>query len=143
ADVNAEVKTGEKVAVLGPSGSGKSTLLALLAGLDRPTSGEILLLGKDLATMDEREMTTFRARHLGIVFQQFHLMTHLTAEENVALPLRIAGATTSRAEAAEALARVGLGQRLAHYPHQLSGGECQRVAIARAMIGRPPLILAD
>lgn len=142
-DVNATIGAGERVAVIGPSGSGKSTLLALLAGLDRPTRGRVALLGEDIGTMDEERLTAFRARNLGIVFQQFHLMSHLTAAENVALPLRIAGAPDAPAKAKEALARVGLGARLSHFPHELSGGECQRVAIARAMIGRPPLILAD
>lgn len=142
-DVNAHIKAGEKVAVIGPSGSGKSTLLALLAGLDRPSQGKIALLGQDIGSMDESRLTEFRAQHLGIVFQQFHLMSHLTAAENVALPLRIAGDTDAPRKAGEALGRVGLGARLTHFPHELSGGECQRVAIARAMIGKPPLILAD
>lgn len=142
-DVTAEVRSGERVAILGPSGSGKSTLLALLAGLDRPTQGSISILGQDIGRMDERALTAFRAKHLGIVFQQFHLMSHLTASENVALPLRIAGDHGAADKAANALARVGLGARLTHFAHEMSGGECQRVAIARAMIGRPPLILAD
>jgi putative ABC transport system ATP-binding protein len=142
-DLSATVSKGERVAVIGPSGSGKSTLLSLLAGLDRPTAGQILLLSQDIGRMSERELTQFRARHLGIVFQQFHLMSHLTAAENVALPLRIAGDGEATEKAAASLDRVGLGQRLKHFPHELSGGECQRVAIARAMIGRPPLILAD
>jgi len=145
-DVTASIARGERVAILGPSGSGKSTLLALLAGLDRPTSGTIEIAGADLGGLSERALTAFRARHLGIVFQQFHLMSHLTAHENVALPLRIAGAPSPQAAAepaAAALAAVGLGHRLTHFPHQLSGGECQRVAIARALVGRPPLILAD
>lgn len=141
--VNAEVNAGETVAILGPSGSGKSTLLSLLAGLDRPSAGHIKLLGDDIGKMPEKQLATFRARHLGIVFQQFHLMSHLSARENVALPLKIAGKRDAADKAAEALAAVGLGHRMAHFPHELSGGECQRVAIARALIGRPPLILAD
>jgi putative ABC transport system ATP-binding protein len=148
-DVNAEVRCQQRVAIVGPSGSGKSTLLALLAGLDRPTGGRIELDGRDLGPLSERELTAFRARTLGIVFQQFHLMAHLTAQENVALPLRIAArdgggsAKAAAAKAAEALAQVGLGHRLTHAPHELSGGECQRVAIARALVGEPPVLLAD
>lgn len=141
--LNAEIQRGERVAIIGPSGSGKSTLLALLAGLDRPTEGSISVLGEKMSSLNERALTAFRAKHLGIVFQQFHLMSHLTAQENVALPLRISGTADASAKAAAALGRVGLGARLTHFPHELSGGECQRVAIARAMIGRPPLILAD
>jgi putative ABC transport system ATP-binding protein len=141
--VEAEIRRGETVAILGPSGSGKSTLLALLAGLDRPTRGRVELLGEDVGALSERRLTEFRARNLGIVFQQFHLMSHLTALVNVALPLKIAGAGDAVARARAALDAVGLGPRTGHYPHELSGGECQRVAIARAMVGRPPLILAD
>jgi putative ABC transport system ATP-binding protein len=145
--VNATIRRRERVAIVGPSGSGKSTLLALLAGLDRPSGGRIELGGVDLGTLPERALTAFRAKTLGIVFQQFHLMAHLTAVENVALPLRIAGGAASAAEAATKaagmLAQVGLGHRLTHAPHELSGGECQRVAIARALVGEPPLILAD
>lgn len=141
--VTASVAAGETVAIIGPSGSGKSTLLSLLAGLDRPTSGKIELLGSDIGSMAERDLTGFRAKNLGIVFQQFHLMSHLSAVENVALPLKIAGNATARERATKALSEVGLGHRLAHYPHELSGGERQRVAIARALVGRPPLILAD
>ena len=141
--VDAEIRRGERVAVLGPSGSGKSTLLALLAGLDRPTAGRVLVAGEDLGQLGERQLTAFRARSVGIVFQQFHLLAHLTARENVALPVRIAGGADAAARATEALTSVGLGHRLAHFPHELSGGECQRVAIARALVGRPPLLLAD
>jgi putative ABC transport system ATP-binding protein len=137
------VKNGEKVAILGPSGSGKSTLLSLLAGLDQPNSGRILLKGHDLGKMDERTLTQLRAENLGIVFQQFHLMSHLTALENVALPLRILGKGEAFARAERALERVGLKARLDHFPHEMSGGECQRTAIARAMVAEPPLILAD
>jgi len=142
-DVSASFAKGERVAIVGPSGSGKSTLLALLAGLDRPTSGEVNVLGKDMGALAENELTAFRARHLGIVFQQFHLIGHLTARENVALPLRIThqGDVWARAEAA--LSDVGLNHRLRHFPRQMSGGECQRVAIARAMVGQPEIILAD
>jgi len=141
--INAEVKTSERVAVLGPSGSGKSTLLALLSGLDQPTSGTIELAGTVLGSLSERQLTSYRARYLGIVFQQFHLMAHLSALENVMLPLRIAGLHDVGPRATEALNDVGLGHRLSHRPQQLSGGECQRVAIARAIVGEPALILAD
>lgn len=141
--VTATIAAGEVVAVLGPSGSGKSTLLALLAGLDRPSAGRIMFRGSDLGALSERELTQFRARHLGIVFQQFHLMGHLTAQENVALPLRIAGTKDAHEAAAALLAQVGLGPRCHHFPSELSGGECQRVAIARAMVAQPDLILAD
>jgi len=141
--IDAEVKTGERVAVLGPSGSGKSTLLALLSGLDQPTSGTIELAGTVLGSLSERQLTSYRARYLGIVFQQFHLMAHLSALENVMLPLRIAGLHDVGPRATEALNDVGLGHRLSHRPQQLSGGECQRVAIARAIVGEPALILAD
>lgn len=142
-DLSVEVGKGETVAVVGPSGSGKSTLLALLAGLDRPTTGKVALFGEDVTKLSEKQLTVLRAKNLGIVFQQFHLMGHLTAAENVALPLEILEQddATSRAEAA--LTAVGLGERTHHFPYQMSGGECQRVAIARAMIASPPLILAD
>lgn len=138
-----KVEHGQKIAILGPSGSGKSTLLALLAGLDRPTSGQIILDGEDLTRLSEEELTSRRTRKIGIVFQQFHLIPHLTALENVALPLRIQGERDPRERATDALAAVGLAHRLAHFPHEMSGGENQRTAIARAMVGRPPLILAD
>lgn len=141
--VEAVIEPGETVAIIGPSGSGKSTLLSLLAGLDRPTSGRIELLGEDIGSMTERKLTTFRARNLGIVFQQFHLMSHLSAAENAALPLKIARDAEANEKATAALTAVGLGHRTGHYPHELSGGECQRVAIARALVSRPPLILAD
>ena len=144
-DVNATIKKGDRVAILGPSGSGKSTLMALLAGLDRPTAGKVSVLGQDLGSLSESELGQFRAKHLGIVFQQFHLIGHLTAQENVALPLRILNVAPREAmeRAAAALADVGLGHRLDHVPSRLSGGECQRVAIARAMITKPTGILAD
>ena len=140
--VECAFRRSETVAVIGPSGSGKSTLLALMAGLDRPTSGKVSLLGQDLSTLAERQLTALRARHLGIVFQQFHLMAHLTARENVALPLDLMGRPDADAADA-ALAQVGLGHRLNHYPHELSGGECQRTAIARALVVTPEILLAD
>lgn len=138
-----KLEKSETLAVVGQSGSGKSTLLSLLAGLDRPTSGQVMWLGQDLGTKTEEELTAFRARQLGIVFQQFHLMSHLTALENVSLPLEIAREPNSWVRARDALAQVGLGARENHFPNQLSGGEKQRVAIARAIVMRPPLLLAD
>jgi len=140
-----EVAAGETIAILGPSGSGKSTLLGLLAGLDPPDQGTIALRGQVLTTMDQAALTRYRARHLGIVFQQFHLMRHLNAIENVMLPLEIAGVShrQARTQAEVALTQVQLNHRLDHFPHQLSGGECQRVAIARALAVEPELMLAD
>lgn len=137
------VTKGETAAILGPSGSGKSTLLAMLAGLDKPDSGGVSLMGKDLTTMSEEKLTTFRSQHMGIVFQQFHLMGHLNALENVSLPLDILSDPQAEERAKTALQDVGLGHRLHHFPHELSGGECQRVAIARAFVAAPDLILAD
>jgi len=141
-NVDTSVATGELVAILGASGSGKSTLLGLLAGLDEPTGGRILLDGTDLYSLNDKERTRFRARHISLVFQQFHLLPHLTALENVALPLEILG-TPDPARAEALLSAVGLRERIHHLPSQLSGGECQRVAIARALITEPRLLLAD
>ncbi len=141
--LNANIAPAERVAIVGSSGSGKSTLLALLAGLDRPTAGRVVVFGRDLTPLSECELTAWRAETLGIVFQQFHLMAHLTARENVALPLRILGQERAFERATAALTEVGLSSRQAHFPHQLSGGECQRVAIARALITKPKLLLAD
>jgi putative ABC transport system ATP-binding protein len=141
--VNLDAQAGETIAILGPSGSGKSTLLSLLAGLDSPTSGSVTLAGKNLTAMNEESLARFRAKNLGIIFQQFHLMNNLTAKENVRLPLEISGTSEADAKARQALIDVGLGHRLDHFPHQLSGGECQRVAIARAIVVEPPLLLAD
>ncbi len=140
--VDANVNTGELVAILGASGSGKSTLLGLLAGLDDPTGGRILVDGTDLYSLSDAERTKYRARHISLVFQQFHLLPHLTALENVGLPLEILG-KEDEAKAAALLEAVGLGGRMHHLPSQLSGGECQRVAIARALITGPSLLLAD
>lgn len=142
-DLNMSMEEGETVAILGQSGSGKSTLLTLLAGLDSPSSGEILLNGKNMQALNEEELSKFRALNIGIIFQQFHLMSHLTALENVSLPLDLFKDDDSTAKAKEALEQVGLGHRIDHFPHQLSGGECQRVAIARAMVVRPSILLAD
>ena len=134
---------GETLAITGQSGSGKSTLMALLAGLDRPDSGRIVVAGHDLVGMEEAELTRFRAGHIGIVFQQFHLMPHLSAEENVSLPLELLGRPSQPEAIGALLDRVGLAARRRHLPGQLSGGECQRVAIARALAVAPDLLLAD
>ena len=137
------VQAGDTVAVTGQSGSGKSTLIALLAGLDKPDRGRIRINGADLTAMDETGLTRFRAAHLGIVFQQFHLLPHLSAEENVRLPLELLGRSPERGEIEALLENVGLAARRTHLPAQLSGGECQRVAIARALAVKPLLLLAD
>lgn len=137
------IQSGESVAIIGPSGSGKSTLLSMLAGLDRPSAGKIEVMGQDMATMNEGDLAIFRGKQLGIVFQQFHLMPSLSALENVALPLDIAGDKQAAAKAMSALNDVGLSGRLHHLPKELSGGECQRVAIARALVTSPALLLAD
>jgi len=142
-DLNLQMEAGDTLAILGQSGSGKSTLLSLLAGLDSPSSGHIVLNGQDLNQLSEAQLSTFRARNIGIIFQQFHLMSHLTALENVSLPLDLLQDANATAKAREALEQVGLGKRREHFPHQLSGGECQRVAIARAMVVRPAILLAD
>lgn len=142
--VNAEFKLGETVAIVGQSGSGKSTLLSLLAGLDRPSSGDVIVDGQSLNQLSEEEMTHFRGERIGIVFQQFHLLPHLTALENVMIPLEILKPGPDVREKALALLKqVDLGHRAHHLPSQLSGGECQRVAIARALVVEPRLLLAD
>ncbi|WP_447963701.1 ABC transporter ATP-binding protein [Nitrospira sp. Ecomares 2.1] len=142
-NISFEVLTNEVVAIVGPSGSGKSTLLGLLAGLDRPTQGSIRINQTDITTLTETEMAHFRRKHIGYVFQAFHLLPTLTALENVALPLELQGISTGTVRAKALLQSVGLEHRLHHYPVQLSGGEQQRVALARAFIVRPPLLLAD
>jgi len=142
-DVSLAILRGETVAVMGASGAGKSTLLALLAGLDEPTSGSVHLAGSDLTTLDEDGRAALRARHVGFVFQSFHLVPSLTALENVMLPLELARRRDARAAALEVLGRVGLAGRVGHYPRQLSGGEQQRVAIARAFVTRPDVLFAD
>lgn len=142
ADVTFDVEKGEWIAVMGPSGSGKSTLLNILGGLDRPTSGRVTLEGEDLARLPPPQLARFRAEKVGFVFQQFHLVPYLTALENVMLA-QYFHSLADEAEAAEALRRVGLGDRLGHLPAQLSGGEQQRVCVARALINQPNLILAD
>ncbi len=142
-DVSLNIAPGESVAVVGESGAGKSTLLALLAGLDLPTSGRVLLDGQDLTELDEDGRAALRAQRVGFVFQSFHLIPALTALENVMLPLELAGNSAARAAAMDTLRRVGLGPRLGHYPRQLSGGEQQRVALARAFVTRPAVLFAD
>jgi putative ABC transport system ATP-binding protein len=141
--VSLQVFPGESVAIVGVSGSGKSTLLGLLAGLDAPSAGRVLLDGQDLTVLDEDGRAAVRGRTVGFVFQSFQLLPALTALENVMLPLELAAAADARAEATRLLERVGLGERLHHYPKQLSGGEQQRVAIARAFVTQPKLLLAD
>ena len=141
--VSLTLAPGEAVAVLGPSGSGKSTMMMVLAGLERPSAGSVRIAGQELGELDEDGLARLRQRHVGIVFQSFHLMATMTALENVAIPLELAGHPDPAGTAAAALDRVGLGHRLAHYPGQLSGGEQQRVAIARAFVAEPSLLLAD
>jgi putative ABC transport system ATP-binding protein len=143
ADVDLQIAAGETVAIIGASGAGKSTLLALLAGLDEPSSGRIWLNGAELTALDEDGRAAVRARHVGFVFQSFHLVPSLTAIENVMLPLELAGQSNARAAAAQVLDRVNLSPRREHYPRQLSGGEQQRVAIARAFVTRPAVLFAD
>ena len=143
ADVSLSVRTGETLAIIGASGAGKSTLLALLAGLDSPSAGRVLIAGADLTELDEDGRAAVRGRHVGFVFQSFHLIPSLTALENVMLPLELRGRGDAREMAAQALAQVGLTPRSAHYPKQLSGGEQQRVAIARAYVTHPDVLFAD
>jgi len=142
-DVNLSVRAGEVVALVGASGAGKTTLLALLAGLDRPTSGKVWLSGTDLTSLDEDGRARLRGERVGFVFQSFHLVPSLTALENVMLPLELTGDANAQQRAREALESVGLGPRVRHYPRQLSGGEKQRVAIARAFITGPEILFAD
>ena len=138
-----KVKKGETVAILGQSGSGKSTFLSLLAGLDQPDFGSIEIDGTDLTKLKQEDLAHFRSKNLGIVFQQYHLMSNLTALENVALPLELQRQKEAETKARKALEQVGLSHRLSHLPSELSGGECQRVALARAIVTKPSLILAD
>ncbi|HKU14583.1 MAG TPA: ABC transporter ATP-binding protein [Steroidobacteraceae bacterium] len=143
AEVDLQIAAGETVAIVGASGAGKSTLLALLAGLDEPSDGRVWLNGAELTALDEDGRAAVRARHVGFVFQSFHLVPSLTAIENVMLPLELAGLPNARSAAAEVLAQVNLSPRREHYPRQLSGGEQQRVAIARAFVTRPAVLFAD
>jgi putative ABC transport system ATP-binding protein len=141
--ISLQVAKGQSLAITGPSGSGKSTLLGLLAGLDTPTTGEIILAGESLTALDEDGRAKVRAESVGFVFQSFQLLPGLTALENVMLPLELKGASDARARAKIYLDKVGLAQRLHHYPQQLSGGEQQRVAIARAFVTKPNVLFAD
>ncbi len=138
-----DVARGETVGVVGPSGSGKSTMLAVIAGLERPSAGRVTVAGADLADLDEDALARFRRNHVGIVFQSFHLVPTMTALENVAVPLELAGRADAFDRAAHGLAAVGVAHRRDHYPAQLSGGEQQRVALARAVVAEPDLVLAD
>src|SRR5208282_2528938 len=142
-DVSLTIAKGEAVGVVGPSGSGKSTLLMIMAGLERPDRGEVEIDGVKLGAMNEDALARFRGQRIGIVFQSFHLIPTMTALENVAAPLELAGANDATARARAELEQVGLGDRLSHYPAQLSGGEQQRVALARALCPRPSLLIAD
>ncbi|MDH2201231.1 ABC transporter ATP-binding protein [Ectopseudomonas oleovorans] len=142
-DLDLELNKGDSLAIVGASGSGKSTLLGLLAGLDLPSGGAVLLAGKNLSELDEDQRARLRAEHVGFVFQSFQLLDSLTALENVMLPLELEGHADARQRARALLERVGLGQRLTHYPRQLSGGEQQRVAIARAFAAEPDVLFAD
>src|SRR5215207_4650786 len=134
---------GTFTAIMGPSGSGKSTFLACMAGLEPPTAGRVVVAGQDLAELDEGPRTRFRRDHVGLVFQGFHLLPYLTADQNVALPLRLVGRRPDRRRIDSLLDRVGLAERRGHYPAELSGGEQQRVAIARALVTEPAVVLAD
>ena len=141
--VSVDVAQGRLTAVMGPSGSGKSTLMHILAGLDRPTSGEVSVAGVEVTALDDTELTKLRRDHIGFIFQFFNLLPMLTAAENIVLPLRLAGATPDKAWLAELIEKVGLGDRLTHRPAELSGGQQQRVAVARALVSRPSVMFAD
>ena len=141
--ISLDVTRGETLALVGPSGSGKSSLLMLMGGLERATGGKVQALGHDLVRLGEDALARVRRKHMGVVFQSFHLIPTMTALENVATPLEIAGDADAFERAEEELVTVGLGERLNHYPSEMSGGEQQRVALARAAVGRPELLLAD
>ena len=141
--IDLQVAAGESVALLGPSGSGKSSLMAVLSGMERPSGGTVRVAGLAFDTLDENALAVARRGRIGIILQAFHLLPTMTALENVAVPLELAGATDAFARAEAELTHVGLGHRLRHYPAQLSGGEQQRVAIARALVSRPALLFAD
>jgi putative ABC transport system ATP-binding protein len=142
-DIDLHIGGGEAVGLIGPSGSGKSTLLMVMAGLERPDSGSVVIAGEDLGSLDEDDLARFRGRRIGIVFQSFHLIPTMTALENVAVPLELAGDGDAFDRAAHELGAVGLADRLGHYPAQLSGGEQQRVALARALAPNPAILVAD
>jgi putative ABC transport system ATP-binding protein len=142
-DVALTIGRGETVGLVGPSGSGKSTLLMIMAGLERPDSGSVIVAGEDLGRLDEDDLARFRGRNIGIVFQSFHLIPTMTARENVAVPLELAGVADAFERAERELAAVGLSDRMHHYPAQLSGGEQQRVALARALAPQPAILVAD
>jgi putative ABC transport system ATP-binding protein len=142
-DIDLNIGAGEADGLVGPSGSGKSTLLMVMAGLERPDSGRVTVAGEDLASLDEDALARFRGRQVGIVFQSFHLIPTMTALENVAVPLELAGAEDAQARARDELAAMGLADRLQHYPAELSGGEQQRVAVARALAPNPAILVAD
>jgi putative ABC transport system ATP-binding protein len=142
-DISLNIGKAEAIGLVGPSGSGKSTLLMVMAGLERPDAGQIAIAGQDLATLSEDELARFRGRNVGIVFQSFHLIPTMTALENVAVPLELAGADDAHARASQELELVGLRERLTHYPAELSGGEQQRVALARALAPNPAILIAD
>jgi len=142
-NIDISISAGESIAITGKSGSGKTTLLSLLTGLESSTSGDVIILDNPITKMNEKELGSFRANNIGIVFQQFHLMPHLTALENVTLALEIANSDNIRGKAMEALTTVGLKNRVHHLPSELSGGENQRVAIARAIVNNPKILFAD
>jgi putative ABC transport system ATP-binding protein len=142
-DIDVHIGRGEAIGLVGPSGSGKSTLLMVMAGLERPDTGTVVVAGEDLGRLDEDALARFRGRHVGIVFQSFHLIPTMTALENVAVPLELAGVPDAFERAAQELAAVDLSARLAHYPAELSGGEQQRVALARALAPNPAILIAD
>jgi len=142
-EVDLALPAGSFTAVMGPSGSGKSTLLTCVAGLERPTDGRVLIAGEDITDWTEDQRTRFRRERIGFVFQAFHLMPYLTAEQNIGLPLRLAGRRPDRPRVQDLLDRVGLGERAGHLPSALSGGQQQRVAIARALVAEPAIVLAD
>ncbi len=142
-DIDLNIGSGEAIGLTGPSGSGKSTLLMVMAGLERADTGLVAVAGEDLGVLDEDALARFRGRHIGIVFQSFHLIPTMTALENVAVPLELAGIADATERAREELAAVGLAERLKHYPAELSGGEQQRVAVARALAPNPAILVAD
>lgn len=141
--ISLDVPSGRSVGIVGPSGSGKSTLLMVMAGLERVDSGTVVLAGEDFSKLDEDGLAAFRGRNIGIVFQSFHLIPNMTALENVAVPLELAGDADAFDKAESELTAVGLGERLTHYPAQMSGGEQQRVAMARALVPDPKILVAD